>query len=179
MTRPPRWRIAILEAGHERATFSCGSEPLDRYLRTQARQDQRRGFGQIFVATSAGSDEVSGYYSVSTFGIDPSGLPEGLSQKLPRYDQIPAAIIGRLAVGLPYQGQGLGKFLLFDALYRLTQARDQLGLWAVVVDAKDDVAAEFYARYGFAPFPSRPLRLFLPIETVRRFFFASDETMGR
>lgn len=178
MTSPPRWRIAILRAGHERATFSCGSEPLDRYLRTQARQDQRRGIGQIFVATSTGSDEAAGYYSVSTFGIDPAGLPSSLSKKLPRYDQIPAAIIGRLAVGQGHQGRGLGRFLLFDALYRLMRTRDQLGLWAVVVDAKDETATEFYARYGFAPFPSRPLRLFLPMETVR-LLFASDEASDR
>lgn len=178
MTSPPRWRIAILRTGHERANFSCGSEPLDRYLRTQARQDQRRGIGQIFVAAPAGSDEIAGYYAVSTFGIDPAGLPSNLSNKLPRYDQIPAAIIGRLAVDQQHQGQGLGKFLLFDGLYRLVQTRDQLGLWAVVVDAKDEIAAKFYARYGFVPFPSRPLRLFLPMETVHR-LFTPDDTKGR
>ena len=178
MTSPPRWRVAILDGEHERATFSCGSEQLDHYLRTQARQDQRRGIGQIFVATRAGSDEVAGYYSVSTFGIDPAGLPRDLSKKLPRYDQIPAAIIGRLAVSLRQQGQGLGKFLLFDALYRLVKARDQLGLWAVVDDSKDVTVAEFYARYGFTPFPSHPLRLFLPMETVRR-LFDSDGPMER
>ena len=170
MTRPPDWRIETLNAGHKRTSFSCGNETLDRYLRTQARQDQRRGVGQIFVATVDGADDVAGYYSLSTFGIDPAGLPAGLSKKLPRYDQLPAAIIGRLAVGMEQQRQGLGKFLLFDALYRLVQARDQLGLWAVVVDAKDDAAIEFYARYGFAPFPSRPLRLFLPMKTVHQLF---------
>ncbi len=178
MTSPPRWRIAILRTGHERANFSCGSEALDKYFRTQAGQDQRRGVAQIFVATPADSDDVAGYYSVSTFGIDPAGSPSSLSKKLPRYDQIPAAIIGRLAVDQRHQGHGLGKFLLFDALYRLMQTRDQLGLWAVVVDAKDDTASEFYARYGFARFPSRPLRLFMPMETVRR-IFASEETGDR
>lgn len=178
MTAPSLWRIAILRGGHNRTDFSCGIAALDRYLRTQAGQDQRRGVGQIYVATPADSDDVAGYYSVSTFGIDPAGLPSSLSKKLPRYDQIPAAIIGRLAVDQRHQGHGLGKFLLFDALYRLMQTREQLGLWAVVVDAKDKTAAEFYARYGFASFPSRPLRLFLPMETVRR-LFSSDETGGR
>lgn len=75
-------------------------------------------------------------------------------------------LLGRLAVAESHQGMGLGSILLADALQRIAQASQVMAVYAVVVDALNDQAAEFYRQFGFIPMPSQPLKLFLPMESV-------------
>jgi len=81
---------------------------------------------------------------------------------LPRYDAIPAALIGRLARDQKMRGEGIGDLLLADAIRRVIDASRSLAVFVIVVDAIDERAAAFYRDFGFEPFPSRPLRLFMP-----------------
>jgi len=81
---------------------------------------------------------------------------------------IPVALLARLAVGSPYQGIGLGRSLLLDALERVARASDELGVRAVTVDALDDRAASFYRRFGFEPTELAPNTLMVPMQVVRR-----------
>ena len=85
-------------------------------------------------------------------------------RKLPRYPVVPAALLGRLAVARSHQGRGLGGVLLADALKR--SARAELGVFAMVVDAKDEAARRFYEHHGFTVLPGASRRLFLPIDTA-------------
>lgn len=158
--------ITPLGKHHDRAAFSCGADDLDRYLRERAGQDERKNLARVFVAEGAKPQIVAGYYTVSSYGIDVGELPEANRKRLPRYPVIPAALIGRLAVAIPYQGTGLGERLLIDAIARVLDAGNEVATYAIVVDAKDDRAASFYRKYGFIPFPSRPMRLFLPMATA-------------
>ena len=91
---------------------------------------------------------------------------------------IPAIYLSMIAVNRRDQGQGIGRFLLADALQRSAGAADQIGLKAVVLDVIDDggskIAAKrvaFYASMGFRVLPGYPTRMFIGIETVRRALF--------
>jgi predicted N-acetyltransferase YhbS len=75
-------------------------------------------------------------------------------------------LLGRLAVGESHQGKGLGSILLADALRRIGKASQVMAVYAVVVDALNDQAADFYRQFGFIPLPSQPLKLFLPMDSV-------------
>lgn len=158
--------IAPLSDHHDRASFSCGIEALDRYLRTQATQDARRRLSNCFAASPVNSNSVAGYYTFSATSISLSELPDHLTKRLPRYPLVPAALIGRLAVDRQYHGRGLGAVLLADAIRRAV--RSEPAVFALVVDAKDEAAAAFYRHHGFHPFASRPSSLFLPIATARK-----------
>jgi hypothetical protein len=57
--------------------------------------------------------------------------------------------------------------LVMDALHRALAVATDIALFATVVDAKDEAARRFYQRLGFVPFPETPLRLFLPLASVR------------
>jgi ribosomal protein S18 acetylase RimI-like enzyme len=162
--------IEPLGSHHDRAAFSCGVDALDRYLREQASQDERRNVARVFVAVGDEPHVVAGYYTLSSLSIDVGDLPAGTAKKLPRYPQLPAALIGRLAVTISYQGKRLGEMLLVDALKRIIEHGDTVACYAVVVDAIDERAASFYEKYGFQRFPSRPKRLFLPIATAGQLF---------
>ncbi len=165
-----RFSMEPLGEQHDRAAFSCGVDPLDDYFQRQAGQDQKRDVARVFVAVDDRSGAVAGFYTLSSIGIDVGELPDERARKLPRYPIIPAVLIGRLAVGTDYQGQRLGEFILMDALKRITDHSNELGIYAVVVEAKDERAASFYERYGFIAFPSGRRRLFLPMATIRPLF---------
>ena len=159
-----RFRLARLDAAHDRAAFNSGSEPLNRYLREQVSQDVRRRVAACFVALADGQ-RIAGYYTLASASFLLADLPASIGKKLPRYPSVPAVRMGRLAVDQAYKGQGLGGALLADALDRA--ARSEIAAYAMLVDAKDEAAAAFYRYHGFIALPDSPLILFLPLATVR------------
>lgn len=158
-------RIEPLAKHHDRATFSSGQPDIDDWFRRRAGQDERRNVARVFVVAD---DELGivGFYSLSSYTLALDDLPEDLARKLPRYDAIPAARIGRLARDVRVRGQGVGELLLADAVRRILGAARSVAVFAIVVDAKGDPAAAFYRRFGFQPFPLRPRRLFLLTSTA-------------
>lgn len=109
---------------------------------------------------------IVGFYSLSMFTLALDSLPEALAKKLPRYEAIPAAIVGRLARAESERGTGLGDLLLADAIKRVLAAAESVAAYAIVVDAKDDAGKRFYESHGFIPLASRPRRLFLVTQTA-------------
>jgi len=165
----PELQVQPLGAHHDRAGFSCGVEPLDNYLKKQARQDVKKRVAAVFVLTPDGRT-IGGYYTLSQFSVDLGVLPQETAKRLPKYPIVPATLIGRLAISTMFRGQGFGEVLLMDALHRSLLLSKQIASAAVVVDAKDDRAMSFYRKYGFLELPSIPGRLFLPMATVERLF---------
>ena len=109
---------------------------------------------------------ITGFYTLAATSIAVDALPRDLTKRLPRYPLVAAVLIGRLAVALEYQGRGLGRALIFDAAIRTD--RLGIGAFAIIVDAKDDRAVEFYRANGFALIPGEARRLFVPVATVLR-----------
>lgn len=163
--------VEPLRKQHDRAAFSCGNPALDQYLKERARQDARRYVAAPFVLIPGpGEKTILGYYTLSSFAIDLSDLPPETARKLPSYPNVPVTLLGRLAVDQQHAGQGLGEFLLMDALHRSLSQSSQIAAVAVVVDAIDTNAVRFYRHFNFMPFPDRPNRLFLPMQTVAALF---------
>lgn len=157
--------IEQLSRNHNRTVFNCGIESLDRYLKQQANQDIKRRISRAFVARpSRDIATVLGYYTLSTFSIDLSALPEKVAKKLPRHP-VPAALIGRLAVDISMQGKGVGKMLLANAIKRTLTISDDIAIYAMVVDAINEEAESFYKRYGFSQLAHSGSRLFLPLKS--------------
>lgn len=159
-----------LEHHHQRAGFDCGVDALNRYLSERAGQDLRNNVAVVYVHCAPTTSTVIGYYTLSATTIELNDLPVEMIRRLPRYPLLPAALIGRLAVDCSQHGQGLGERLLLDALCRCAAISTQLGTVAVVVDAKDDSAGQFYERYGFLRFLQQPQRLYLPMKTIVKLF---------
>src|SRR5205085_11716536 len=153
--------------------FASGVPALDEWFRTRATQDQRRHVAQVFVALD--EQGVVGFYSLSMFTLTLESLPDQLAHKLPRYEAIPAALIGRLARHERAKGSGFGDLLLADAVTRVLAAARSVAAYAIVVDAKDDRGRGFYEAHGFISLPSRPNRLFLLTETAAAALTAAAE----
>lgn len=158
-------RIELLTAQHCRKDFDCGEPALNQFLQQQAGQQQRKGLGKTYVAVANNSEDVIGFITLSAGQVAATQLPVTL--KLPRYP-VPILRIGRLAVDSRHQGHGLGQDLLAFGLRLAMEFSQQVGLYAVVVDAKQEKAAAFYQRLGFVPTQDDPLCLFLPIATLQQ-----------
>jgi GNAT superfamily N-acetyltransferase len=156
---------------HDRAVFSCGVEPLDRYLKQQANQDLRKDLSVTYVLAPAKNPcRIAGYYTLCADTIPLDDLPPELVKKLrlPSYNTIPATLIGRLASDASYKGKGMGELLLCNALQLAWRASQRVASWAVTVDSKDEKAKHFYLDFGFIPFADTERRLYLPIRTLEQ-----------
>jgi predicted GNAT family N-acyltransferase len=158
--------IEALRPGHDSAAFSCGVEALDRYFHRQVTQDVRRRTTACHIAFEAPGGKVAGYYTLAAAGIPLAEMPPSLTKRLPRYPSVPVARLGRLAVDQAYRGRKLGSALLWDALQRAL--RSVIAVFALVVDAKDDLAGAFYRHHGFVPFGSQQRQLVLPLTALAK-----------
>lgn len=155
---------------HNRGAFKCGQDDLDRYLHSQATQDIKKRVATVFVLVDHPNSNVLAYYTLSSYSIELAELDHALAKSLPKYPLLPATLLGRLAVDINHQGKGLGEVVLVDALKRSLAATVQVASTAVVVDALDQRAASFYQKYGFQQFEQRPLKLYLPMQSVAQMF---------
>ncbi|MDP2201118.1 MAG: GNAT family N-acetyltransferase [Methylicorpusculum sp.] len=156
-----RFTLETLTSEHERTGFSSGVEALDKYFREQVGQDVRRRVTACYVATEITTSRVAGYYTLAAGSIPVADVPEQLVKRLPRYQTVPVARLGRLAVHLDYRSQKLGGALLWDAMMRAI--RSEVAVFALVVDAKDDQAVSFYHHHGFVKFGSLSNQLILAL----------------
>jgi len=154
---------------HDRAAFSCGAEALDNYIKKQASQDVKKRAAVVYVATRDG-ETILGYYTLSQYSVQFDDIPTEISRKFPRYPAVPATLLGRLARHRVAKGQGIGELLLMDALQRALKMSDQVASAAVITDAKDQRAVEFYKKYGFIELPKTERRLFLPMASISALF---------
>ncbi len=150
-------RIELLDGHAGRDSFDCGVAALNDFLSRHAGQQQRKGIGKTYVALADGGDVISGFVTVSVGQVAASELPSDL--KLPRYP-VPILRIGRLAVDKRWQGQGVGHELLAFALHLALDFSERVGLYAVVVNARDDRGGGFYRKLGFRPTLDEALCLF-------------------
>lgn len=147
-----------LTSEHAIATFSCGVEALDEFLKRHALSNQSGGSSRTFVA-ARDDNSVVGYYSLATVSVGHENAPERVRKGQPRHP-IPGVLMARFAVDVSTQGKGLGKALFRDAMMRVLGIADQVGVRVFVVDAKNDDALRFYEQYHGMPAPDAPHRLF-------------------
>jgi GNAT superfamily N-acetyltransferase len=154
-------------AKHRRDEFACESPELTEFLRTRARKEMQARASACFVLVPADDPgRIAGFYTLSAAEVVTAELPEAMAKKLPRYQSLPATLLGRLARDLAFRGQGLGDRLMLDALARAFASSAEVGSVAVVTDPKDERAAAFYREFGFVRLTDH--RLVLAMKDVAR-----------
>jgi ribosomal protein S18 acetylase RimI-like enzyme len=164
---PQFWFEPLGKKKHDRAAFSCEHDSLNQYLRERATQEIRKRVAAVYVLTPDGKT-IAGYYTLSQYAIDAGDLSSETAHKLrvPKYEKLPATLIGRLARSKEFKGRGVGEMLLIGALKRALEHSRHIASLAVVVDAKDEKASAFYRSYGFIDLCDHPHRLFFPMSTI-------------
>ncbi len=161
---------APLNAVHKKDNFDCGISLLNQYLHTQAKQDVKRKLSACFIFADE-DNVVKGYYTLSSTSIKREMLPEQVIKKLPpSYYNLPATLLGRLAVDNKYKGQKIGELLLIDALRKCYESSlTSIGSMCVIVDPIDENAVQIYKKYGFILLPDSG-KMFLPMITIGELF---------
>lgn len=152
-----------LAAVHDVSGFSCGKPALDHWLKTRALSNQQKGFTAVLVVHEAG--RVVGYYGLAPTAVVPSILPRSIRTGQPP-DPVPCLLLGQLAADTEWAGRGIGTGLVKHALQRCVQAAELIGGRALMVNAVDSEAAQFWQRRGFLPTRDDPLVLFRPIAAI-------------
>jgi hypothetical protein len=163
----PQWREEPISRDHDRGAFDCGSPELNEYLRRYARQNHDSGSAKTFVAVRPEAPaHILGYYAISPASLEFARVPPALTRKLARYE-VPVFRLGRLAVDVPVQGERVGSALLFAAGRRTLGVAAEVGGVALAIDAKDELAAQWYGRFGALRLLDDPLKLVLPLSTIK------------
>ncbi len=146
--------------------FQSGQSDLDEWIGRYALANQQSGMATVFVSMSAG--RIAGYYALSTGAVEHADAPARVSKGVARHP-IPIILLSRLAVDERYQGAGLGRMLVRDALVRVDRAADEIGVRALLVHAKDERARDYYLNLAeFEPSPTDALHLFLLLKDLRK-----------
>lgn len=161
----PIWHEEPIGKQHDRGAFDCGDEALNQFLNRHARQSHEKGGAKTYLAVSENNEKVLGYYSLSPASIAYERAPEVIKRGLARHD-VPVFRLGRLAIDLSVQSQGLGGQLLLAAGRRCLLVAAQVGGVALLIDAKNERVAEWYASYGAVPLLDAHLSLLLPFKTI-------------
>lgn len=169
------WREVPIGKQYDREAFDCGEDVLNEFLRRHARKSHERGGSKTFLAIDETDGKtILGYYTLSPASLTYERAPESARRGLARHD-VPVFRLGRLAVDRNAQGQGLGGQLLLAAGRRCLLAAAEVGGVALLIDAKNERVAKWYASYGAVPLLDAPLSLLLPLRTIE----AAIEVAGR
>jgi GNAT superfamily N-acetyltransferase len=160
--------IEILCKAHDRDRFDCGQKDLNAYLKRTALQHIKKNVSKTFAFVE--QDEILGYYTLNSYQIMPDRLPHTYIKGFPRSSNIPGLLLGRLAVSLSHQRSGIGTLLLLDALERTLIVAQNVGVFGLFVDAKDETARTFYEQFAFLSLAENRLKMFLPIQTIASLF---------
>lgn len=153
-----------LTDSHDFSDFRCGKPSLDEWLSDMALHNQSANYTRTFVVRGA-KMHVRAYYALCAGMILRKDMPRSQrSHGTP--NEIPIALLARLAVHEELHGHGIGKALLANALRNAASASQAVAFRAVVVDALDEDAARFYRKLGFQPTKISPLKLILPTQDI-------------
>lgn len=159
---------------HDRAAFSCGVPQVDNFIKKTANKLTKADNLRVWIMTEDGTS-IIGFYAINAHSIDYQDLPEKFARNRPGHGSIPAAYISMIGRDERFRGGGHGGVLLADCLQRIATVADQIGTAITVLDVLDCGDAErtrrrmeLYAGYGFLPFPSKPMRMFLPVATINQ-----------
>ena len=171
----PTWHEEPIEKRHDRAGFDCGDGDLNGFLQLHARKSHDKGGAKTFLAIDdTDNTKILGFYSLSPASIAYERTPEIVKRGLARYE-VPVFRLGRLAVDKSVQGEGLGGQLLLAAGRRGLYVAAEAGGVALLIDAKNERVAKWYASYGAVPLLDAPLSLLLPFKTIHAALAAADK----
>lgn len=154
-----------LNKDHDLIGFNSNYTELDDWLKKYAFQAKASGSASTFIV--ADNNLVVGFYSLTVGQVDIDEASERIKKGMGKYP-IPVVILARLAVHHAYQGKGIGKGMLKDAILRTFQIAEQGGVRALLVHAIDEKANAFYKRFGFESSPIRENQLLLLLKDGKK-----------
>ncbi|WP_104992630.1 GNAT family N-acetyltransferase [Deinococcus sp. NW-56] len=162
------FRVVPFSPDYDARAFESLNEHLTAYLREgRLQRDLKTGQAAVFLMVDE-ADRVQGYYTLTSASVPRQEVFSGTQARKFPYPQVAVTLLGRVAIHRDLRGQGIGTDLILHALRQAARAAETVASYAVILDAKNEKVAALYARLGFIPFRDQPLKLFLPMNTIRQ-----------
>lgn len=169
----PPWHEEAIARSHDRKAFDCGDVEMNAFLQRFARQGHEQNAVKTFCAVADDAPErVLGFYSLAPASVEHGSMPLAMTKGLARH-RVPGLLLARLAVDKSVAGRGLGGQLLLAAALRCVRVSEEVGGILMIIDAKNERAAQWYAGYGAERLVARPLTLVVPLATFAKALTAS------
>ena len=161
--------VELLNKSHNRNSFDCGNEALNKFLKQIARQHIQKGISRTFVLVDTEQPEIiMSFFTLTLCEVRVEKFLSNFSKKYP--SKVPGVKLARLAVSEAYQRQGIGEIMMIEAMKRALIVAENAGGIGLFVDAKDEAAKTYYSRYGFVSLEDAFLEMFLPLSTIMQMF---------
>lgn len=165
----PAWSEEAIAKSHDRQSFDCGDPAMNDFFRRYARQSHEQNASKTFCAIDASMPgRVLGFYTVAPASVMYASVPASMTKRLAQHE-IAGFKLARIATDMSVAGHGLGGQLLAAAALRCLRIATEAGGVLLIIDAKSERAAKWYAGYGAEPLENQPLTLVMPLAT-----FAAD-----
>lgn len=161
-------RVVPFSPDYDASAFETLDEHLTAYLKEgRVQRDVNTGQAAVFLMIDE-ADRVQGYFTLSSASVPRGEAFSGTQARKFPYPQVAVTLLGRVAIHKDLRGQGIGTDLILYALRQAARAAQTVASYAVILDAKNEKVAALHARLGFIPFKDQPLKLFLPMDTIRQ-----------
>ena len=161
----PAWREEPIARSHDRRSFDCGDAAMNDFLRRFARQSHEQNASKTFCAIDdAVVGRILGFYTITPSAIAYAEAPPSMTTGLAHHE-VAGFKLARLATDVSVAGRGLGGQLLAAAALRCLRIATQAGGLLLIIDAKSERAAGWYASYGAEPLSGKPLTLAMSLST--------------
>lgn len=161
----PQWHEEPIKKSHDRVSFDCGDTQMNEFLQRFARQSHEQNAAKTFCAVdNAIPNRILGFYTIAPSSVAHETVPASMTRGLARHD-VPGFKLARLATDRAMAGQGLGGQLLAAAALRCLRLAGEGGGILLIIDAKSERAANWYASFGAEPLQEEPLTLIMPLAT--------------
>lgn len=165
---PLRWREEPIAKSHDRKSFDCGDDAMNDFLRRFARQSHEQNASKTFCTIDeAAPGRILGFYTITPSAVSHADVPAAMTRGLAQHE-VSGFRLARLATDMTVTGQGLGGQLLAAAALRCLRITTEVGGVLLIIDAKSERAASWYASYGAQPLEDTPLTLVMPLATFAR-----------
>ncbi len=156
----------LLTSEHGLEGFDCGEPALNDWLARRALGNQAAGTSRTWVVIHEPTGMVVAYYASSTASVMRAAAPRRIARDQPA--DLPAILLGRMAVDSRHQSKGLGAAMLKHFMTKAIEVSEKVGVRLVLVHAKDEQAKDFYLYHGFVESPIDPLTLMMLLPSTSR-----------
>jgi GNAT superfamily N-acetyltransferase len=153
---------------HVRAAFTCGQPTLDNYLKNTAARQQDENITRIRVGCLDDNTDIICFHALNAHHLNISQLDPKYKKRFERYDAIPSVYLSMIGVHTAHQGQGIGSYMIYDAMRQVIVAAEHIGMHFLVLDALNQAAEKLYLRLGFEKLASSHDRMIISIEKIKR-----------
>ena len=161
-------KLEVISEIHDLEDFSCGTETLDRYLKTRALIECKQLLSKTFVISEG--CKVIAFCTLVLHSLKNDEKELFIDKDKLDQQRVPALLIRQLAVDERFKGHKIGASIIQRMIKYAFDITEYVHFPVIIVDAHTEKLVSYYQEMGFRKFKDKGLRLFMPmVEIIKTF----------